>query len=69
MTDTILLEDHITKSGKKKAYLAQKIGITRQALFKKINNESVFNAREITILSSELGITSTKEMQRIFFNA
>ena len=66
MTDTIMLEDCIIKSGLKKSFIADKLGITRSAFALKINNKSEFKAREIDILCRLLNINVENRM-RIFF--
>lgn len=66
MTDTKLLRDHIAKSGFKLAYLAEQLGITRQALQKKIENDSEFKASEVDRLSKLLNL-SVEEKEGIFF--
>lgn len=67
MVNTPYLEDKIKLSGKKKQFLADKIGCTRQYLMMKVRNKAEFNLREVRILCSELGITTTKEKNSIFF--
>ena len=67
MTNTALLEEKILRSGKKKKYLAEKIGLTEQGFRNCRNNEAEFTASQIQILCDELNITSLKERQEIFF--
>ncbi|WP_373802721.1 helix-turn-helix domain-containing protein [Bacteroides heparinolyticus] len=67
ITDTIRLKDAINKKGLKLEFIAQQIGITREALSAKINNKSEFKASEITILSDVLSLTS--EQIKLFFLA
>lgn len=66
MTNTSLLEQYIEKSGYKKAYIAQQLGITSYGLSLKINNKSEFKASEMTILCSLLKINA-KDKEAIFF--
>ena len=47
MTNTNLLNEHIDKCGLKKAHIANALGISRAALWKKINNITAFNQYEI----------------------
>lgn len=61
------LDEWITKSGKKKDYLAEKLGITRQCFYRKCKGESDFSAKEIKILCYELGITRLADKEAIFF--
>lgn len=67
MTNTDLLKEAIEKSGLKLGYLADKCGITRQALSNKITNRNIFTAEEIAVLCQELKINSLTEKERIFF--
>lgn len=67
MTNTALLEERIKRSGKKKIYLASKIGLTYAGFRNCIINKAEFKASQIKILCDELGITSLKEKQLIFF--
>lgn len=67
MTNTVLLEEKIRESGKKKKYLAKKCGLTRAGFRNCIINKAEFKASQIDILCEELNITSLKEMKSIFF--
>lgn len=67
MTDTVLLRKIIEKSGYKLQYIAEQIGISRQALSMKINNDSEFTTSEVEKLCNVLKITSLKERYDIFF--
>lgn len=67
MTNVQYLEELITKSGKKKEYLADKCGLTRQAFYLKCTGKSEFTAPEIKTLCAELGITKLSEKEAIFF--
>lgn len=67
MVNTALLEDAIRKSGKKKSYLADKIGCSYQSLRMRCNNIYDFKSSDIEILCSELNISSLIEKERIFF--
>lgn len=66
MTNTSLLEEYIEKSGYKRSFIADKLGITRFALGLKINNKSEFKASEIDILCKLLNI-SLEDRMAIFF--
>jgi plasmid maintenance system antidote protein VapI len=66
MTNTILLEQYIEKSGYKRSYLAKALGITAYALSMKINSKNEFKASEIDILCKLLNI-GIKDRMRIFF--
>lgn len=67
MVDTQLLEDEIRKSGKKKGYLAERCGCSRQALRLKIKGVYDFNNTQTDILCQELGIKSPYQKEKIFF--
>ena len=67
MTDTARLIDLIQKSGYKKKFLAEKLGITPFGLDKKINNVTEFKASEIDTLCKLLGIKNLSDKERIFF--
>ncbi len=67
MVDTQYLEELIARSGKKKGYLAEKIGVSRQYFRAKCNNEADFTTREVDILCFELGITKLTDKEKIFF--
>ena len=47
MTDSTLLNEEIVNSGITITAIARKLGITREGLYKKINNETEFKASEI----------------------
>lgn len=66
MVDTLYLEQKIKESGKKKQYLAEKIGCSRQYLTMKIKNEVEFDLKEVKILCDELSL-SISERNKIFF--
>lgn len=67
MTDTTELKRRIDESGLKYQFLADKIGITRAALYQKINNISVFRIDEVAKLCDLLGIRTLTERDKIFF--
>ena len=67
MTDTKMLRDVIAQSGLKIGFIARVIGISRAALYRKINNESPFNQFEIEKLCSVLPIKTLREKEAIFF--
>lgn len=66
MTNTSLLEQYIEKSGYKRSFIAEQLGITAYCLTLKINNKSEFKASEITILCKLLKI-SARDREAIFF--
>ena len=67
MVDTALLTQAIANSGKKKAHLASRCGLSRQGLKNKIDGKSDFYAKEINVLCTELGINTPEERDKIFF--
>ncbi len=66
MTNTKLLEAKIVCSGKKKGYLAEKVGLSRAGFRNCVTNKAEFTASQIDVLCNELGITSLKERHAIF---
>lgn len=67
MADTQYLEKLIKESGKKKSYLADRIGCSRQYFRMKCNNEAEFTVNEANILCEELNVTKLTEKEKIFF--
>ena len=67
MVNTQYLESLINSSGKKKSYLAEKIGCSRQYFRMKCNNEAPFTLDEADILCAELNVTRLTEKEKIFF--
>ena len=67
MTNYLLLEDKIRLSGKKKGYLAERLGLSRQGFRNCCRNVSEFTTGQVKILCEELNINSLKERQAIFF--
>lgn len=66
MTNTSLLEQYIEKSGYKKAFIADQLGLTAYGFMLKVNNKSEFKASEMQILCQLLKI-SAKDKEAIFF--
>lgn len=66
MTNTALLEQYIEKSGYKKSFIAEQLGLTAYGLTLKVNNKSEFKASEMTILCKLLKI-SARDKEAIFF--
>lgn len=67
MTNTELLESWIAKSGKKKSYLADKVGLSRAGFRNCCINRAEFTANQIQILCDELGIKKLTDREAIFF--
>lgn len=66
MTDSELLKKKIAESGISMSYIAKKVGISREGLYKKINNISEFKASEIFAIKEILNL-SAEERDDIFF--
>ena len=69
MTNTAELLRAIDKSGFKKSYIANKIGLTSASFRRKVTNKAEFKASEILGICRLLGITDTKTKESIFFAA
>lgn len=67
MTDTVLLNEYIEKSGLKKKKIAELLSLSQNTLSQKIGNRRQFKASEIASLCGLLNIDSTKDKERIFF--
>lgn len=67
MTNTALLEKLINDSGLKLSYIAEKLGITRQALYKKIKGLVQFTGPEIKIMCELLKLKTWAKIQPVFF--
>lgn len=67
MTDTVALKNAIKESGISLTYIADTLGITRGALYKKLENSTEFKASEIVTLKKVLKL-SDKQRDDIFFN-
>lgn len=67
VTNTELLEKKIQESGKKKSYLAKRCGLSRAGFHNCMTNKAEFKTSHVDILCEELGITSLREKNQIFF--
>lgn len=67
MTNTKLLKQKIDDSGLKYGFIAQKMGLSRQGLQKKIENVNSFKANEIQQLCELLSIYDYLDKEAIFF--
>lgn len=65
VTNTTRLREVIDKSGMSIVAISQKIGITREGFYKKLNGETEFKASEIITLSKILGL-SKLDRDKIF---
>ena len=66
MTNTELLKQRIEESGLKYGFIAEKLGLSRFGLKKKIDNDSSFKAEEIQKMCEVLFLT-LEEREEIFF--
>lgn len=66
MTNTELLKEAVARSGYKRTYIAQKIGLTYQGYLNKERGESEFKQSEIEELCELLKL-SAREKEAIFF--
>lgn len=67
MTNTALLEKLIKDSGLKLSFIAEKLGITRQALHRKIKGLVQFTGPEIKILCELLNLQEWAKIKPVFF--
>lgn len=67
LTNTEVLERKIRESGLKKGYLAEKCGLSRAGFRNCELNKAEFTVSQVNTLCEELGITSLREKEIIFF--
>lgn len=67
MVDTKKLEQMIRKSGLKKGYLAEQLGVSRATFCALLNNRTEFRASQIRTLCEILGIHDDETLRVIFF--
>ncbi len=67
MTDSSRLKDVVEKSGLKKTFIAEKLGLSYQGYLKKENGKSEFMAKEISVMKDLLRL-SNKEVSEIFLS-
>lgn len=68
MTNTQKLKSKIKKSGYKISFIAEKMGISRQALSNKINGNNNFVTSEMFTMGELLKL-SDAELREIFFDS
>lgn len=66
MTDILSLREELDRSGISITFIAKKMGISREGLYNKLNNQTEFKASEIVALSEILNL-STDKRDKIFF--
>ena len=67
MTNTVLLENLIKKSGLKLTFIAEQLGISRHGLYKKIKGLAQFTGPEIKIMCRLLGLKTWAKIEPVFF--
>ena len=67
MVNTEVLTDLVEKSGLKREYIAQRLGITRQTLTAKIAGESEFTVSEVRAICDVLQIKRLRDIDQLFF--
>lgn len=67
MTNSKLLKEKIRDSGYKFLFLAEKMGLSRQGLYLKVNGTNDFTVPEMIKLCDLIGIDSLEEREEIFF--
>jgi hypothetical protein len=64
--DSDLLKKAIERSGLKPSFIAEKLGVTRQALNNKINGKTAFRQSEVYVMCDLLRLSEEERIQ-IFF--
>ena len=67
MVNTELLGKKVADSGLKLSFIAEKMGISRLTLYRKLRSQRVFTVDEVNDLCGILAITDLGEKERIFF--
>ena len=67
MTNTTLLKQLIKENGLKLSFIAEKLGISRTALYKKIEGLVPFNGPEIKIMCELLHLQTWAKIKPVFF--
>lgn len=67
MTNTKLLVNLIKDSGLKLSFIAEKLDISRQALYRKINGIVPFTGPEIKIMCELLNLKTWGKIKPVFF--
>ena len=67
MTNKELLDQWINKSGKKKKYLAEKVGLSYAGFRNCCINKAEFTTSQVNILCDELGITRLTDKEAVFY--
>lgn len=67
MTNTELLDEWIKKSGKKKKFLAEKVGLSYAGFRNCCINVAEFTTSQVSVLCEELGINKMADKEAVFF--
>ena len=67
MTDLDLLREKVEQSGLKNSFIAEKLGISKAAWYKKLKGQNKLTTEEVQGLCEVLHITSLREKEDIFF--
>lgn len=67
MTNVKMLEEKIKASGLKKAYIADKMGVSASTFSALMNNRAEFKASQIRVICNILDIQDNAEIRAIFF--
>ena len=67
MTDTKLLDEWIERSGKKKKYLAKKVGLSNAGFRNCCTNKAEFTTGQVGILCEELSIRRLTDKEAVFY--
>ena len=67
MTDIVKLKAKVRDSGLKTKYIYEKLGISRQTWYNRMNGRRPFTAIEVEKLCEILRISSIRERKEIFF--
>lgn len=67
MTNTTLLKELIKNSGLRMSFIAEKLGISRTALYKKIEGLVQFSGPEIKIMCELLHLKTWGKIKPVFF--
>lgn len=65
--DTELLDEYISNSGLRIAYICEQLGISRQAFDKKRKGTNAFRQSEVYVLCDLLRIKDASEKTKIFY--
>ena len=67
MTDTTSLKRAINERGLKMSHIAERLGVARYTLLRKLKGETEFSVDEAKKICEIIGITDPAEKEKIFF--